>query len=525
MNRKEFIGKSIGAGMLPLVINGFSLQAFAESPMSEFLNKAGNEDHVLVLIQLNGGNDGLNTVIPLDQYSKLMNARANITIAEPKVLPLTGTSATGLHPSLGSVRNLYDNGYVSILQSVGYPNQDYSHFRSTDIWLTASDADQYVETGWMGRYLDTQFPGFPVGYPNATHTDPPAIQIGYMVSPALQGINMSLGMSITDPTNFYQFVSGTVDPAPSTPMGHELSFVRLVAQQTQQYSGSVKGAADKATNKSTLYPAAGTNTLADQLKIVARLIAGDLKTKVYIVNLGGFDTHSAQVSGTGTDVGVHATLLAKLSEGINAFQDDLKQLAIEDRVLGMTFSEFGRRIRSNDSLGTDHGAAAPLFVFGKKVNGGIYGANPLIPDQPTGGDNIPMQIDFRTVYASILKDWFGVSDADMNTVLLKSFSTLPFVNTNTSGAGELVAKQKFTLSNYPNPAQNFTTIRFSAIGERVSMVLLDANGRELVQLCNEVYPSGEHELHVNTEHLASGIYYYQMQNGAQVMSNKLVIRR
>nr|MBP7511072.1 hypothetical protein [Bacteroidia bacterium] len=292
MKRKEFLGKTISAGLLPVVMNGFSLQAIAASPLIEFLNKAGNEDHVLVLIQLSGGNDGLNTVIPLDQYANLMAARSNIAIAESKVLSLDGSTVTGLHPAMSHIKNLYGEGQISIIQNVGYPNQDFSHFRSTDIWLTASDSDKYVDTGWLGRYLDTQYPNFPTNYPNATHPDPPAIQIGALISPALQGGAMSLGMSITDPTNFYNFVNGTVDPAPNTPMGHELSFVRLVAQQTQQYSGSIKGAADKAVNLSTLYPSKGANTLADQLQIVARLVAGGLKTKVYMVSLGGFDTHS-----------------------------------------------------------------------------------------------------------------------------------------------------------------------------------------------------------------------------------------
>jgi uncharacterized protein (DUF1501 family) len=527
MNRKDFIGKSISAGILPLVLNGFSLQAYADSPLIEFLNKAGNEDRVLVLIQLNGGNDGLNTVIPLDQYSKLMSARGNIAIQESKVLSLNGTLLTGLHPALGELRGLYDKGNVSILQSVGYPNQDYSHFRSTDIWLTASDNDVYEETGWMGRYMDTQFPNFPTGYPNATQPDPPAIQIGAMVSPAYQGINMSMGMSITDPTNFYQFVSGTVDPAPNTPMGHELSFVRLVAQQTQQYSGSIKGAADKAKNKSTLYPTQGTNTLADQLKIVARLIAGGLKTKVYMVSLGGFDTHAGQVAATGgTETGAHANLLSKISVAVNAFQDDLKLLAIQDRVLGMTFSEFGRRIKSNDSLGTDHGAAAPMFIFGTKVNGGIYGTNPVIPNNPSGGDNIAMQTDFRSVYATLLKDWFGVSDKDLTSVMFKSFPILPIVNTTTpTGINDLAGDYSNNFTNYPNPADSYTNIRFNGFGEIVQIKLFEASGKELMVLVNETYSKGAHEVKIDTSFLPSGLYYYSMVSGQRTFSNKLVIRR
>jgi uncharacterized protein (DUF1501 family) len=526
MNRKDFIGKSIGAGLLPVVLNGFSIEAFADSPLLGFLNKAGNEDRVLVLIQLNGGNDGLNTVIPLDQYEKLVAARGNIVITESKVLALNGTQATGLHPVMTHMQNMYNDGKISIIQNVGYPNQDYSHFRSTDIWLTASDADKYEDTGWMGRYLDTKFPGFPTNYPNANFPDPPAIQIGALISPALQGANMSLGISITDPTNFYNFVSGTVDPAPDTPMGHELTFVRLVAQQTQQYSGSVKAAADKATNLSTLYPTAGTNTLADQLKIVARLVAGGLKTRVFMVSLGGFDTHAGQVSTTGgTETGVHASLLQKISEAVNAFQDDLKLLAIDQRVLGMTFSEFGRRIKSNDSLGTDHGAAAPLFLFGAKLNGGIFGANAVIPTNPSPGDNVAMNYDFRQVYATILKDWFEVSDSDLTELLRSNFTTIPFINGAPTGVSENNGLNQIGLSNYPNPANEYTMIRFPSVGGSVQIDLLNSKGELVLNLANEYFPSGAQEIRIETASLPAGIYYYQLNNGKQKMSNKLLVKR
>lgn len=525
MNRKEFIGNSIKAGFIPVMLGGFSVKTFADSPLVAFLNKAGNEDRVLVLIQLNGGNDGLNTVIPLDQYSKLYSARQNIIIDETKVLSLSGTLATGLHPALAEMRSLYNNGKVSIIQSVGYPNPDFSHFRSTDIWLTASDSDKYVDTGWMGRYLDTKFPGFPTGYPNATYPDPPAIQIGAMVSPALQGNAASLGMSITDPTSFYQFVSGTVDPAPATPAGHELTFLRLVAQQTEQYSGSIKAAATAATNLSTLYPTTGTNTLADQLKIVARLIAGGLKTRVYMVSLGGFDNHSAQVVTGATDTGTHATLLQKISVAVNAFQNDLELLNIDNRVLGMTFSEFGRRIKSNASLGTDHGAAAPLFIFGKKVNGGLYGPNPTIPTGASGGDNVPMGYDFRAIYATLLKDWFEVSDADLTSIMLKQFTTLPFVNSNATSLQKVSANGLGVLDNYPNPASTQTTIRFTSNGESVKIKLFDNTGKELMELVDGNCSSGVHEILVNTESFKNGMYYYQLQNGNFQKTRTMVISR
>ncbi len=526
MKRRDFLQKAITASALPLFINGFPIQTLADNPIVQYLGKAGAEDRVLVLIQLNGGNDGLNTVIPIDQYSKLVVARQNILIQQNKILALTGTQATGLHPSLSEVRNLYDNGLVNIVQSVGYPDPNFSHFRATDIWLTGSDSNVNEETGWMGRYLETKFDGFPTNYPNTNYPDPPAIQIGALVSPALQGHQASLGMSITDPTSFYQFVNGTVDTAPNTPAGHELTYVRLVAQQTQQYSGTIKAAADKATNLSTLYPTAGTNSLADQLKIVAQLIAGGLKTQVYMVSLGGFDTHAGQTDASSTESGIHANLMQKISQAVNAFQDDLKKLAVDDRVLGMTFSEFGRRIKSNDSLGTDHGAAAPLFIFGKNVKPGITGNNPIIPSTVTVNDNVPMQVDFRSVYASILKYWFNVSDSELSPMLLnKTFPLLDIIANGSSSVTNATEAKIGILENYPNPASTQTTIKFSCSGGYVKIRLYDNIGREILTIAENDYIKGTHEVILNTESLKNGTYYYQVQQDASQLMKTLIVAK
>lgn len=518
MKRREFLRKSLAAGAAPVILNGFPVKALANHPIVGFLGKTGYEDRVLVIIQLNGGNDGINTVLPLDQYSNIMNVRSNVAIAENKVLKLNGTNATGLHPAMTELRAMYDSGKVSIVQSVGYPNPDFSHFRSTDIWLTASDSNQFLSSGWMGRYLDIKFPDYPTDYPNTEHPDPPAIQIGAMVSPALQGHSHSLGMSITDPTSFYQFVTGTVDPAPATPAGHELTYVRLVAQQTQAYSAVVKSAATKASNLSTLYPTAGQNTLADQLKIVAQLIAGGLKTQVYMVSLGGFDTHSAQVVAGATETGTHATLLSRISVAVNAFQDDLQKLGVADRVLGMTFSEFGRRIISNASLGTDHGTAAPMFLFGSKVNGGIYGTNPIIPSSPTVNDNIPMQYDFRSVYTTVLKNWFGVSDTELSQTMLKEFPVLSFVSPlNPTGISEQYIDVN-SVTAYPNPCREHTQIRFTTQGGLLRIRLFDQFGKLLNVVSEATYTSGTHDVVLNTAQLPAGLYYYQLQmDGEQVM--------
>ncbi len=525
MKRRDFLRKGLAGSLAPVIINGFSVKAFAENPLLQFLGKSGNEDRVLVLVQLTGGNDGLNTVIPLDQYSKLSVVRSNIIIPENKVLSLTGTQATGLHPGMSELRNMFNEGLVSVIQSVGYPNPDYSHFRATDIWLTASDSNQFLDTGWMGRYLDQKYADYPNGYPNANYPDPPAIQIGPMISPSFQGNAASLAMSITDPNAFYQFISGTVDPAPSTPAGHELTFVRLVAQQTQQYSSTIKAAAQAATNLSTLYPAAGQNTLSDQLKVVAQLIAGGLKTKVYMVSLGGFDTHASQVVAGATDTGNHATLLSKISIAVNAFQDDLKKLGIADRVLGMTFSEFGRRIVSNASNGTDHGAAAPLFVFGSKVSGGIIGTSPVIPNNPGVNDNLPMQYDFRSIYATILKNWFGVSDTELNNTMLKTFPVLDFVTSANTGLNDIKSLDESSVSNYPNPCTAYTNLVFTTTGGLLRIRLFDQTGKLIETISEATYPKGRAEIRINTSHLSNGHYYYQLQQGSQQVTRSMVISR
>ncbi|MGA9651537.1 DUF1501 domain-containing protein, partial [Pedobacter sp.] len=353
MKRREFLTKAMPAGVvLPSLIGGFSLKAFGASSLLSAITAANQEtDHVLVIIQLNGGNDGLNMILPLDQYDNLTLARPNIILPKNKIIKLTGYN-TGIHPSMSGLAGLYDDGKVQVIQSVGYPQPNFSHFRATDIWLSASDSDQTIESGWAGRYLSNEYTNFPIGYPNTVMPDPLAIQIGSFISPAFQGPSVNMGMAISDPVNFYNLINGIQSPAPNTNAGKELTYIRQVSQQTQQYASVIKTAAGKVT-KQGVYPT--NNSLADQLKVVARLVAGGLKTRLYMVNIGSFDTHAAQVNAGSTETGTHAILLQKVSVAIKAFMDDLKGLGASKRVAGMTFSEFGRRIKSNASNGTDHG--------------------------------------------------------------------------------------------------------------------------------------------------------------------------
>lgn len=513
MKRRDFLRTTLPAAILPSVINGFSIKSFAaDSPLARLLGGGTDNDHVLVIVQLQGGNDGLNMVIPKDEYSSYLNARSNIAIAENNILALHGNDKTGLHPSMTGLQTLYNEEKLGIVQSVGYPQPNFSHFRATDIWMSGSDSNQVLNNGWGGRYLDYEFPNFPNGYPNSSMPDPLGIQIGSVTSLMFQGPSVSMGMSLSNPTSFYNLISGVEDPAPNTRAGKELQYIRLVAKQTSQYAEVVKSAALNVTSQAT-YPV--NNSLGDQLKIVARLVKGGLKTKIYMVSYSGFDTHSLQTVSTDTSTGTHANLLKNVSDAIKAFQDDLTYLGVAERVMGFTFSEFGRRIKSNSSTGTDHGAAAPLFVFGNNARQTVHGTNPVIPNPVTVNDNIPMQYDFRSVYATLLQDWLCVKTADLQQVMLQNFQNLPLINTaacspvipNTSGVT--------LIDNYPNPFTTSTTIRFNTSGGHTLIQVMDTSGRVIATPVDRDYPlGGNYTITFNSGALPNGVYYARFQNGA-----------
>ena len=514
MKRRDFLRYTVPAAAATTVIGNIPIRTMGmESPLIRALmDNPTDTDHVLVLVQMNGGNDGLNMVVPIDVYANYMAARSNVAIPQNKILPLTGISKSGLHPSMTGIQTLFNEGKASIVQAVGYPNPDFSHFRATDIWMSASDSNQYVNSGWMGRYLDNEYPGFPNGYPNSSMTDPLGIQIGSVTSVAFQGPQVSMGMSISDPVNFYNLINGVQDPAPNSPAGYELTYIRTVARQTQQYADVIKTAALNVTAQST-YPS--NNSLADQLKIVARLVKGGLRTRVYMVSIGGFDTHSTQVNQGDTTTGAHANLMKQLSDAIKAFMDDLKFLGVQKRVYGMTFSEFGRRIKSNSSLGTDHGAAAPVILFGEYVAGGVLGNSPTIPANANVNDNVPMQYDFRSVYASILSNWFCVDSTTLQTVMLKNFQSLPIVKTNACNSTTPVLQDKLLIKNYPNPFTGSTTITFKTDGGHTNVMIIDTLGRMIATLVDQDYTgAGEYSVTFNAEKFATGVYYARLQNGA-----------
>jgi uncharacterized protein (DUF1501 family) len=511
MERRKFLRNSL-ALLTPTIISGNPVYALQDHPMlNGALLATANTDRVLVIIQLSGGNDGLNTVIPLSEYSNYYNARTNIAIPENKVLPLNGVDATGIHPSMTAMQNLFSDGKLNIVQSVGYPQPSFSHFRATDIWMSGSDSDQYLNTGWAGRFLNYENAGYPDGYPNTDTPDPLAIQIGSLATLTCQGPAVNMALSISDPSSFYNLIDGADAAVANTNAGYELSFLRTVAKQTNQYTARIKQASDSVKQQVT-YP---NNSLAAQLKIVARLIKGGLQTKVYMVNYGSFDTHAGQAVASDTTTGTHANLLKVVSDSIAAFQSDMSGLEIEDRVIGMTYSEFGRRIKSNASGGTDHGSAAPLFLFGKNVRGGVFGDNPTLPNNATTGDNIPYQYDFRTIYNTILQNWFCVSDTAQTEILLKEFSTLPLINASACGVNNknsIFAKEALVY-NYPNPFSTQTKIEFKTNGGNTLLQLLDGSGTVIRHLIEATYNfPGMNSYNLNAAGLSPGVYYIRLQN-------------
>jgi uncharacterized protein (DUF1501 family) len=503
MKRRTFfqhVGHSLA---IPGVITSFG---FSPERLSRFLKIAEDSDKVLVLIYLQGGNDGLNTVVPLDQLSALNKVRPHVILPENKILKLD--QSVGLHPSLSGMKVLFNEGRLKIIQSVGYSDQNYSHFRSTDIWMSGSDATTLVNSGWAGRYLNHDYSDFPQGYPNATTPDPLAVELGYGSSMLFQGPAANMSMVISDPTSFYQLVDNLEEPAPDTDAGAKLKYIRLTSRQSQLYGQVVKTAAAKVSQQKGYDD---NNPLAQQLKVVARLIAGGLRTSLYLVRLGNFDTHNAQVETSDHTKGAHSTLLMQLDRAITSFMIDLKAHNADDRVLGMTFSEFGRRITSNSSAGTDHGSASPLFVFGNNVKGGVLGSNPQIANNATNENNLSSQFDFKQIYGSVLEQWFGVADTDRQQILLNTFDTVPIIRDGlVTGFQERPEEETFTV--YPNPLRDDTIIEFVSSGIPVKIVAIDMKGQQAANIYAGTPPAGKYSIQWNAGALSSGRYFILLRN-------------
>jgi uncharacterized protein (DUF1501 family) len=530
MKRRDFIRAS-SALSVPLFLNGFPLRAETSDPMLDLMAMGGLQNgRKLVIIQLNGGNDGLNTVFPRDQYAKLLTARPNLLMPESAILPINGFAATGLHPGLAEINNLFADGRVNVLQGVSYPNPSFSHFRATDIWFTGSGSNTNLNSGWIGRHLNEEFPNFPDGYPSPTMPDPPAVQIGSQASIMTQGPTINMCMTVSDPNSFYNLIDGVIDPAPPTPYGSELTYVRTIKKQSNGYNTAVKTAFNAANNISLKYPPANTNRLADQLKIVARLIKGGLKTLVFIVNhQNSFDTHSNQVDAADRTKGTHNNILSALSKAVDAFMDDIKLMGKEDFVFGMTHTEFGRQVKSNASSGTDHGTGVPMFFFGKKANPAVVGSNPVIADNPTGATNlVAMQFDFRRVYYTILKKWFELTPAQLNNVMLQAYDEVNIFAPDVAlPVSFLSFKGKWADTSWVE--LTWTVDDELNIDAYEVMRSVDGATYEKIGLLQATNESGRHSYTFTDKNAERNLYYYRIQiiekDGLKKYSEVVLLKR
>ncbi len=523
MKRRDFLRFASSSLVLPVTLDGYGARVFSQpSPFLRALMAVADQtDRVLVIVQMQGGNDGLNTVIPLDQMSvyTAANFRGNIAIPEAKALKLKNRPDVGLHPALTGFQKLYNDGQLSIVQGVSYPAPSFSHFRASDIWMTAVDSDKTATSGWAGRYLDRRFPNYPDDYPNQTLADPPAIQIGYVSTPALLGPSDAMALVLQDPDVFARLVGDKPnDPGSGTGgyAGQQVAFIRQQQISAVSYAAQIKKAADKAKN---LAPYPTGNALADRLKIIARLIAGGLQTKVYYLTLNGFDTHASQVDATDTSLGTHANLLRTLSDAIVAFQADLGQLKVDDRVVGLTFSEFGRRAISNGSRGTDHGTSAPMFVFGKGVKTPMVGRNPNLSD--LDNNNLKMQTDFRQVYAAVLTDWFG-ADADAETAaLFRDFAPVPVFRAEAvTGVEPALAGEARV---FPNPSSGEITLESAQLAGGIQRLhLVDATGRTTPARGFQPDPQS---VRVDVSTLPPGAYVLRVQTPTGTLTQRVLVNR
>ncbi len=546
MQRRRFLKNLSYAAGSTFVLNNLPFSTVSSAAPLSQLAATSTNDRVLVLIQLHGGNDGLNTIIPIDQYAEYYQLRPNLAIPDKgkrKYIPidsgLPDTNQLGFHPDLTHMKDLYDHGKLSIVQNVAYENSNGSHFRSRDIWFMGGDYDEYLPSGWMGRYLDHIFPGYPESYPNTTMPDPLAIEIGNGVSLAFHRSNgIPVSISISNPDQFYDLINSVGGEPPesiaNTHYGKELKWIMDIEEKSNQYAGRLKDVYDAGANSPNvtypeLYPFNAPqgrirNTLAPQLKMIARLLSGGVKTKIFIARLGGFDTHAEQVETYDATMGTHASLLYHISSAMKTFQDDLKSLGLEDRVMSMTFSEFGRRAFSNGSYGSDHGTAAPMFIFGKMVNPGVLGENPDLSKLDNG--NLPFKFDYRQVFTSALVDWLEADAAAVEATLFSDWvdRRLPLVGNGITGLKEEFLKKRNFLSEcYPNPVSSQTTFSFRiSTAGRVRMDILDSQGKIVKTLMDEHRESGQTTIPADLSMLRQGTYIYRLSGKSINVSKKLI---
>ena len=537
MKRRNFIKLTATASAIGLLPGQMS---HALNIGKKYINCDIN-NRKLVLIYLGGGNDGLNTIVPLNQYDLYCNLRPTIKVSDSGAnsfinldSSLDDNQQVGLHPSLTGFKNLYDSGYLRILQSVGYPSQNKSHFASTDVYSTGNDGNSWLnggDSGWIGRFIESYY------YDLVQQTFPIGVEIGSKTSSlgfhGAEEHGLSLNIEGQDASGFYSVLSGLGGEAPSfipnSHYGEELQYIIDNDQITTLYSEAISNAFNNGSNSSSY----DDSDLSNQLKTVARLISGGLESKVYLVKLNGFDTHFNQIQSANDIQGDHNELLTELNNAISSFMQDISSQGFQDDVVGLTFSEFGRKAKENGNLGTDHGEIAPMFVFGSAINGGVSGTNPDLTEA-TQNNNWQLetfQFDYRETLGTLLQDYLGADDNAIDSTFFNHTSNESFTenkiqdlikpeysveencmsNTLSDNNSEL---KIFKIT--PNPFVNEIRILNSNYEYEFSYVILDLNGRIIMSGVSVANSS------INLDNIINGIYFIRINFDNRVETHRII---
>ena len=493
------------------MLGGVPVTALGLSPLQAL--SAGIGERVLVVVRLSGGNDGLNTVIPTNQYSQYANLRP--TLAIPPAASWQLSDAYAMPDFMSPAQSFWEEESMRIVHNVGYDVQNLSHFRSTDIWESASDADVQDASGWLGRLVSAQNPDIFVNPPAV----PAAIQIGGAGSLVFNNADqVNLAFSVVDPAQLEEIAaSGVVyDPLAVNDCyaGEQLSFLRSITNANYKYAAVIPPYYDASQTQADY-----SGSLGQQLRVVARLIKGDLGTKLYMVDIGGFDTHADQE-------GTHADRLHQVARELRAFFDDLGYTGHDQDVLAVTVSEFGRRIEENGSQGTDHGAASNLMLFGPGLNGsGFVGQGPDLNDVDSVG-NLRSYIDFRQVYATLLEQWLCLDPVLVDDVLGASFERLDLgINCATVGTDPVPVLDIEAEIRYGGYGEYVLHYALPAGGE-MEITFFDALGQRLATVFQGYQAAGSQQvLYRAPSRIPAGQYYVRFAFRGRAVTKQLAVIR
>lgn len=508
-NRRSFLQALGLASSGSILLAKTPISAMNPTPLTQALAES-NSDRILVIIRLKGGNDGLNTVIPAYDYGTYSNIRPNIKINEASSFALS--QEFRMPDYMLDLETLWNSDKMKIVHGVGYPNQNLSHFSSADIWSSAGDTAEQTQTGVFGRYFENLYPDYLLNAPAI----PPAIQIGSLSNLLFSGDETGYAFSVANPDQLQTIaqngVAYDVQNLPNCTYGDQLGWIRSIVNTTYTYAGVIHQAYNNGTNDATY----NNSNISKQLAIVARLIKGNLGTKIYMVTLDGFDTHADEIAN-------HSQLMLDLSNSVNKFFADLDSAGYGQNVLAMTISEFGRRPEENASLGTDHGAASTMMLFGEGLNGsGFVSTHPDLSNLDANG-NLQHTTDFRSVYAAILEDWLCIDSQVVNDTLFQNYTRAEIgVACNAANQEDFSFNQFIHTPIYKNDS---VYVQFELkTASTVSIEIFNILGKNLGKVYNKRNLAGNYEvdLNPNKNKYTIGQYFYQINVGGKKYSKSFV---